>query len=114
MYKTISEEGIDLTPSNNIMNKNDGIDEVIITDDDVREEIEFRELAIVYYVLGVKPLYRIINCFIRRISGKFGIDRIVMNKNGVFVVKFKTKEGKYKVIDVGLILCDKKPVIMKS
>ena len=46
--------------------------------------------------------------------GKYGIDRIDMGLNGVFVVRFCNLEGKKLAMEVGPILYDKKPVIMKE
>ncbi|XP_048503012.1 uncharacterized protein LOC104908412 [Beta vulgaris subsp. vulgaris] len=63
---------------------------------------------------GIKPPFRIINGFIRRVWGKFGIDRIAMGSNGVFVVRFRSMEGKQKAVDDGPILYDRKPVIVKN
>lgn len=42
----------------------------------------------------MKLPFRIVDGFIRRIWGKFGIDRIAMWLNGVFVVRFRNLEGK--------------------
>ena len=37
-----------------------------------------------------------------------------MKMNGVFVVRFRTQDGKQQAIDAGPILYDKKPVIIKN
>ncbi|XP_010684301.1 uncharacterized protein LOC104898868 [Beta vulgaris subsp. vulgaris] len=87
---------------------------VILTEEDVKEEIAFWESAVVCYILGIKPPARIVDGFIRRVWGKCGIDRIAMGSNGVFVVRFRTMEGKQKAIDAGPILYDSLPVIVKN
>lgn len=63
-------------------------EDVCITDDDVKEKIEYWSHALVCYVLCVKTPYRIVNAFIRRIWGKFGINKVIMSVNGVFIVSF--------------------------
>lgn len=65
-------------------------------------------------MLCVKPPYRIVDAFIRRLWGKFRIDKVVISANGVFIVRFRALEGKQRALDVGPILYDNKHVIRKS
>ncbi|XP_021739498.1 uncharacterized protein LOC110705886 [Chenopodium quinoa] len=51
--------------------------------------------------------------FVRRIWGKYGIDRISAMNNGVFLVRFKTMVGREKVMNSGPIMFDGRPVMMK-
>lgn len=60
----------------------------------MQSEIELWNSSIVCYALGVKPPYRIIDGFIRRVWGKLGVERVVMKANEVFIVRFGTLEGK--------------------
>lgn len=107
LFETIREEGINLeilvvnaSSHNPIM----VVNEVIIIKDDVKDEIFFWESGVVCYVQGMKPPFRIINGFIRRVWGKYGIDRITMGSNGAFVVRFRSMERKQKAIYEGPIL----------
>ena len=59
--KGSGRRGCYITESNSKESLNDLNTEVSITDEDVKDEIDFWESANVCYVLGVKPLYRIIN-----------------------------------------------------
>lgn len=90
------------------------IPSIVISEEDVKGEIEFCNSAIVCYVIGIKPPARIINGFVRCVWGKFGVDRVAKGKNGVFLVRFRSMEGKQSVMDVGPILHDNKLVIMKN
>lgn len=84
-----------------------------ITSEDVNPEIEYWSSAIIN-ILGVKPPYRIIDGFICRVWGKFGVAKVSMMSNGVFVVRFLNKDDMMKALNDGPILFDRKPVIMKE
>ncbi|XP_057248240.1 uncharacterized protein LOC130590220 [Beta vulgaris subsp. vulgaris] len=134
LFESIQEEGIDLSNAGNVNNdveQNMRVEDdnrfapiaethnvnpnvIKITDEDVKSEIDFWNSAVVCYVLGIKLPFRIVEGFIRRIWGKFGVERVVMKVNGVFIVRFRTGEGKQKAMDAGPILYDKKPVIVKN
>ena len=43
--------------------------------EDVKDEIEYWENVVVCYVIGANPPFPVIEGFIRRIWGKFGIDK---------------------------------------
>lgn len=44
------------------------------------------------YILRLKPPYRMIDGFIRRVWMQFGVHKVAMMDNGVFMVRFRTKE----------------------
>lgn len=54
------------------------------------------------------------NGLIRRNWGKYGIEKIAMLENGVFMVRFRLEDGKKKAIDGGPLFYDGKPVIVKN
>lgn len=74
-------------------------------------EVEYWNYVVICYILGVKPPFRIIDGFIRRIWGKFRVEKVAMMDN---VVRFRTVECKQKAIDAGPILYDRKPVIVMN
>lgn len=51
---------MDVKQTQSNVNQNYNTDEVRIPEDNVKEEIHFWESSFICYVLGVKPLYRII------------------------------------------------------
>lgn len=55
--------------------------------------LEYNSIFICY-ILGIKPPFRIIDGFIRRMRGKYGVEKVAMMHNGVFVVRFRTAECK--------------------
>ena len=112
LFGHLHKEGLDFTTNTN---KSADKDDVIkITSEDVDPEIKYWQSAIVCYILGVKPPFRIIEGFIRRVWGKYGVVKVAMMNNGVFVVRFKTVEDKMKGMQGGSILYDRKPVIMQE
>ena len=48
------------------------------------------KFVVVCYILRVEPLFRIINGFIRKVEREFGLEKIGMMDNGVFMVRFRT------------------------
>ncbi|XP_074290657.1 uncharacterized protein LOC141617369 [Silene latifolia] len=85
-----------------------------IEQEDVEEEIEYWNQAVVCYILGANPPSEVIEGFIRRIWTKFNIDKISFMPNGVFLVRFKSVEMKDKVLNSGYYMFDNKPMIVKS
>lgn len=79
-------------------------DVVAITLEDVQPELDYWKSAVVCYILGVKPPFRIINGFIRRICKKFGIQIVSMLKNGLIIIRFRNVENKNLAMDSGPIL----------
>lgn len=114
LLESIREEGLGISDAVNGDNSSDKDNVLTITSDDIKEEVEYWESAMVFYVLGIKPPFRVINGFIRRMWWKYGIDIIAMGDKGIFVIRFRTKEGKPKAMDAGPFMFDRKLVIMKS
>ena len=98
----------------NVSSPNLIVNEVVINEDDMKEEIILWESIVVCYMLGIKPSLRIINGFIRGVWGKYGIDRIDMGINDVLVVRLRSMVGKQKALDVGRNLYDRKPSLQEN
>lgn len=96
MFENIRDEGLNLDLEKNVDNNANSDECVKITMDDIQPEIEYRNSAIVCYILGCKSPFRIVNGFIRRIWGKYGIEKVAMLENRVFMVRFRLVEGKMK------------------
>ncbi|KAH0738204.1 hypothetical protein KY290_036909 [Solanum tuberosum] len=67
--------------------------------EDITSEIDYWKNAVVCYVLGAHPPFAVLNGYIRRQWGKFGINNVSMLKNGIVLVRFDTLEGKNEVFD---------------
>lgn len=66
--------------------------------EDVQPEIEYWGTTVVCYILGIKPPFRIVDGFIRRVWRVFGVHKVVMMDNGVFIVKFRSNEKKRRLL----------------
>ncbi|XP_056695788.1 uncharacterized protein [Spinacia oleracea] len=80
--------------------------------EDIQEEVEFWMSAVVCYVVGANPPINVMEGFIRRIWKHLNVDKVVMVKRGVFIVRFLTMDSRDKVLD-GHYFFDNKPLIMK-
>lgn len=61
--------------------------------DDISFEIEYWKNSVVCYVLGVHLPFDVVKGYVQRIWKKQGINKIVMLKNGVVLVRFDTEGG---------------------
>src|SRR5688572_26648021 len=52
--------------------------------------------------------------FFRRIWGPKGIDKIAQTSRGIFIVRFHIIQNRDKVIEEGIQMFDRKPVIIKA
>lgn len=92
-------------------NNNDHI--VKIDLNDIQEEIDFWNSSIVCYILGANPPIQVMEGFIRRIWRNYSIDKVVMVKKGMFIIRFHAMGVRDKVLG-GSYFFDHKPVIMKA
>lgn len=86
---------------------------VKITAEDIHEEVEFWKTGVVCYVLGSNPPQSVMEGYFNRIWGKLGIDLVAQVQRGVFLVRFHTAESRMKVVEEGVQMFDRKPVIVK-
>ncbi|XP_060211616.1 uncharacterized protein LOC132639151 [Lycium barbarum] len=87
---------------------------VEIEEDDITSELEYWKNAVVCYVIGAHPPFSVLNGYIQRQWGKWGINKIAMLKNGIMLVRFDSAEGKNEVIQGGIYHFDNKPLIVKA
>ena len=69
--------------------------------EDIQEEISFWESSIVCYILGANPPLMVIEGFIRRIWGKFGIDKVASLDRGFFIVRCHNVENRDAILNEG-------------
>ncbi|XP_009796659.1 uncharacterized protein [Nicotiana sylvestris] len=81
--------------------------------EDIKEEIEFWSSVVVCFVLGSNPPQAIMEGCFQRIWGSLGIDKITQINRGVFTVRFHNFESRIKVIEDGVQMFDRKPVVVK-
>ncbi|XP_074288364.1 uncharacterized protein LOC141613524 [Silene latifolia] len=87
---------------------------VQITQDDVAGEISFWSTSVYCYVLGANPPSSVLTGFVKRDWQGQGVDKISFMPNGVFLVRFKSKEQQQFVLNNGHLLFDNKPVIVNE
>ncbi|XP_074305823.1 uncharacterized protein LOC141641045 [Silene latifolia] len=81
---------------------------------DVADEVNFWSSAVYCFILGANPKANVISGFVKRVWQSYGVDRISFLANGIFLVRFKTKEKKKEVINTGHLMFDNKPVIVNE
>lgn len=81
---------------------------------DVEPEIQYWQTAVLCSVLGANPPLDVIQRFIRRIWVDCSIDKIVVVRKGVFLVRFDSIEDKDRVLSHGFYYFNRKPFIVKG
>ncbi|KAJ8422065.1 hypothetical protein Cgig2_006840 [Carnegiea gigantea] len=82
--------------------------------DDVKEEIDYWQNALLFTVLGANPLLEVMKGFINRIWGNFEIDKILRVRKWIFLVRFVHLNDRIAVERKGLYFFDRKPFLVKS
>ncbi|XP_021858773.1 uncharacterized protein [Spinacia oleracea] len=80
--------------------------------DDIQEEVDFWNSAVVCYVVGANPPINVMEGFIRRIWKHLNVDKVVLVKRGIYLVRFKTMDSRDKVL-TGHYFFDSKPLVLK-
>lgn len=60
------------------------------------------------------PPFSVLNGYIQRIWGKYGINKIAMMRNGIVLVYFDDDEEKLEVLQGGIYHFNNKPLIVKA
>lgn len=81
--------------------------------DDIQEEVEYWNTAVICYVLGSNPSQIVMEVYFRRIWGTLGIDKIVQINRRVFIIRFHKVKSRNKVVEEGIRIFDRKPVVVK-
>lgn len=82
--------------------------------DDITSKIEYWQTAIMCYVKGAHPLFSVLNGYIHRLWAKNRINKVVMLKNKIVLVRFDFVVGRDDVVQGGIINFIIKPFIVKA
>lgn len=65
-------------------------------------------------MIGGNPHFKVMEGFAKRIWGSMNVDKIVLIKKGIFVIRFLNKDTKEKAVGSTNLMLDKKPVFVKN
>jgi len=85
-----------------------------IEKNDIMSEVEYWSTAVICGVVGSNPPVEVIDGFVHRIWANKDIDKVVMARKGVFLLRFTNVQDKLVVILRGIYLFDKKPFVLKA
>lgn len=108
----ISNAGFKLEYVSSIVQGDSNIVELEL--EDIESEVEYWKNVVVCYILGAYPPFAIIKGYVQRLWGKYGLNKIVMLKNGIVLVRFDTELGKNDVVQGSIYHFDNKPFIVKA
>lgn len=81
--------------------------------EDVKEEIEYWQSAVVCFVLRSNPPLTVMEGYIKCIWNSLGVDKVSQINKGVFMVRFHSIEGHTKAIERRIQIFNRKPVVAK-
>ena len=81
--------------------------------DDIKDEIAYWESAVICYMIGANPPQNVMEGYVRRIWGKYGVDKVSQVGRGIYMVRFTTMENCSKVLQGGYQFFDSKPLVVK-
>ncbi|XP_074283153.1 uncharacterized protein LOC141607698 [Silene latifolia] len=84
-----------------------------LTKEDIKDEIEYWNNAVYWFVLGANPPWEVLNGFIMRIWQKHNVDKISFMPNGIFLVRFKESKDRDAILQAGHFMFDNKPLIVR-
>lgn len=90
--------------------------ELVVSDeelDDIVDELMYWEHAVVVYVVGSNPPVSVMENFLNRIWGKYGVHQVSLMKRGLFLVRLKDKEAQDNVMNLGGTIFNSKPLIVQ-
>ena len=82
--------------------------------DDVKNEIDYWQQAVLCSVLGANPPFVVVQGFIQRIWSAYELNKIIQVRKGVFLVIFMHMQDKLTVEKKGLCYFDSKPFLVKD
>ena len=81
---------------------------------DVEVEIEYWNNAVLCLILGANSPFEVIQGNIKRIWAAYEIDKLILVRKGVFLVRFANVEDKLVVVKRGIYYVDAKPFLVKG
>ncbi|XP_074278443.1 uncharacterized protein LOC141602034 [Silene latifolia] len=85
-----------------------------LSKEDIECEIRYWSTSVFCYMLGANPPSSVVSGFVKRVWQSHGVDKVSFLPNGIFIVRFKTKEQQQQVLNTGHLLFDSKLVIIKE
>ncbi|XP_062088564.1 uncharacterized protein LOC133795132 [Humulus lupulus] len=82
--------------------------------EDIQEEIDYWDSALVCYVLGANIPFHVFDGFANRMWKDKGLHKVGVLAKGIHIVRFTSVTARDEVLHGGYMFFDKKPVIMKA
>ena len=80
---------------------------------DIEEEVNYWKNAVLCCVLGANPPVTVIKGFVKSIWNGYAINKVLLVKKGIYIVRFEDYQDALTVIQKGFYLFDQKPFIVK-
>ncbi|XP_030502339.1 uncharacterized protein LOC115717493 [Cannabis sativa] len=91
----------------------DGVKIAQVDVEEVREQSESWNSAVICMILGANPPLTVFEGFLKRVWGHLGIVQIARMSKGLVMVKFQDEVTRDEVLEAGVLQFDRKPVIVR-
>ena len=81
--------------------------------EDIGEEVNYCHNAVICCVPGANPPITVMDGFVRRMWKDYTINKVLLVKKGLYLIRFEDYQDTLKVIQRGFYLFDQKPFIVK-
>ncbi|KAJ8436063.1 hypothetical protein Cgig2_000359 [Carnegiea gigantea] len=82
--------------------------------EDIEEDVNYWKSAVICCVLGANPPYDVLARYVNRIWKDYAIDKILLIKRGLYLVRFTSLQDAMTVAQRGIYHFDHKPFIVKA
>jgi len=83
-----------------------GVESAKVELEDVEEEVNYWQNAVICCVLGANPPITVMEGFVRRIWKDYTINKVLLVKKGRYLIRFKDYQDTMKVIQKGFYMFD--------
>ena len=94
--------------------KINGIKWAKLAQEDIEEEVNYWKNTVICCVLGANPPYEVLAGYVKRIWKEYAIDKILLIKKVLYVVRFPELQDALTVAQRGIYHFDDKPFIIKA
>lgn len=71
-------------------------------------------MGVVACTIGINPHVKVFLGFCKRMWGDQNVDKVIVLKKGVFLIRFLNHEAKNKALKASHLMFDKRPVFLKQ
>ncbi|KAL2943652.1 D-ribose pyranase, partial [Bienertia sinuspersici] len=81
---------------------------------EIQPELDYWASAVYCYIIGANPPVAVMKGFIKRVWGKYEVDKVIGVKKSLYLIRFKSMDYCKVVLNDEKIFFDSKPIMLKA